>query len=118
MSTMSCTTLSITEEQKADVIQAIMDYPEVHFAAIEQEETKLFLILMVADATSAERAMQLGDDFVRLMKSVGLGKPPGEKIGPGLFDYVIRIYIAYDRPHLFGVKSKRNDVIEWQHFIR
>ena len=69
---------------------SIKAYPEVRDAAVSQKGDQLSLVLIVGFATNTQRAKTLGENFVRLTKSLGPDRSPGKEIGKGIFDYVIR----------------------------
>ena len=87
----------ITELGKTTAINEIKAYPEVVDAAIAQDGYDLSLAIIVPKGTSEVRAKELGDAFVRLVKTFGLldsGKSepaPGKEIGKGIFNYLITV---------------------------
>ena len=113
--TTSDTTLipKLTEEQKSFAIQAIEDYPEVLDAAVVQEAKQLSLVIFVDYATSKERAKQLGDSFVRLVKTYGPEPAPSKIVGEGTFDYLVGVYYPNEELVVQGAKVSFSEHITW-----
>ena len=88
---------ALTSEQKNVAIQVIKEYPEVRDAAISQEGKELSLVVVVDYSTSTTKAKNLGDNFVRLVKTYGPEKSPGKEIGEGMFDYLIGVYYPNEK---------------------
>jgi len=103
----------LTQQQKTFAIQTIMDYPEVRDADIIQEGKVLSLAIIVGYATSEERARQLGDNFVRLVKTFGPDSSPGKIIGQGTYDYLIAVATPDQRIIVQGAKVNSSDHITW-----
>lgn len=103
----------LTDEQKNLAIQGIKEYPEVRDAAVYQEGKELSLIVIVDYATSEARAKDLGDSFVRMVKTFGPEPAPGKEIGEGMFDY--KIGVAYPNEEIVAVGAKVSfaDHITW-----
>lgn len=111
----------LTESGKEMAISAITDYSEVLDAAVRQEGLQLSLALIVLSGTSEQRAKELGDNFVRLIKSLGfIGTPTGEqppqpekRIGKGPFTYLIGVYRPDESRIVTGAKVAGADHITW-----
>ena len=104
---------SLTSEQKNLAIQVIKEYPEVRDAAVGQDGKELSLVVIVDYATSIERVKNLGDNFVRLVKTYGPEPSPGKEIGKGLFDYLIGVYYPNEKLAAMGAKASFSDHISW-----
>ncbi len=103
------------EELGQVIIEGIKGYPEVRDAAISQDEHTLSLVLVVAQATSQSRAQQLGDNFVRMTKTLLQdGEAPGQQIGRGEYDYLIGVYRPNEERIALGAKSRVADRISWR----
>jgi len=106
-------TPQLTEEQKGLAISSIESYPEVQDAAIQQDGTQLSLAIIVGYATNEETAKDLGDSFVRLVKTFGPEEDPQKEIGPGLYDYLIGVYYPNKVQVAFGAKCSGCRKITW-----
>ncbi len=104
---------TLSADVKAAVVSSIKAYPEVRDAAITQKEDQLSLVLIVRSATNTQRAKELGENFVRLTKSLGPDKSPGKEIGKGTYDYVIGVYYPNEKQVALGAKSRGAERISW-----
>ena len=64
-------------------------------------------------ATSVDYARQLGDHFVRMLKSFSDDDPPGKTIGSGKYDYLIGVYYPNEKAITQGAKARFADRITW-----
>ena len=111
----------LTDRGKEMAISMITEYSEVLDAAVGQEGLQLSLALIVRSGTPKERAKELGDNFVRLVKALGFsGTPtgeepplPGERIGKGPFTYLISVYRPDKSRIVTGAKVAGADHITW-----
>lgn len=103
----------LTQQQKTLAIQAIKDHPSVRDAAVGQKGKQLSLAIIVDYATSKERAKELGDAFVRLVKTFGPEPDPGKMIGKGTFDYLITVATPDQRVIVQGAKVSFSEYISW-----
>ena len=92
---------------------SVKAYPEVRDAAVSQKGDQLSLVLIVGFATNTQRAKTLGENFVRLTKSLGPDRSPGKEIGKGIFDYVIGVYYPDESQVVLGAKSRAAERISW-----
>ena len=74
--------------------------------ALTQKGCKLSLVLIVNPSITKARAKEMGDNFVRMVKSFGAGPSPTKIIGRGIYDYMIGVYSPYDKsnPIVLGAK--------------
>jgi hypothetical protein len=103
----------LTDEQKELAISSIEGYSEVQDAAINQDGKQLSLAIIVGYATNEETAKDLGDSFVRLVKSFGPEDTPEKEIGPGLYDYLIGVYYPDKSQVALGAKCSSCRKITW-----
>ena len=83
---------SLTGQQKTAAINQITALDEVVDALIEQPNKKtLSLAVTVNFGTSRDRARDVGESFVRMVKSLGPDNAPGQQIGSGIYDYEITV---------------------------
>ena len=94
-------------------MSSIKAYPEVRDAAVSQKGDQLSLVLVVRFATNTQRAKTLGENFVRLTKSLGPDSSPGKEIGKGTYDYVIGVYYPNERQVALGAKARTAERISW-----
>lgn len=73
----------LSESTKSLAITQIEWEPDVIESAINQAGRDLSLVIVVAPGTSETRAQQLGDNFTRLVKTLGPESNPGREIGEG-----------------------------------
>ena len=104
---------ALTASFKSSAISSIMGYPEVMDAAITQRGDQLSLVLIVFSGTSSQRAKALGDNFVRVVKSLSPDASPGRDIGKGIYDYVIGVYYPNEKRVAQGAKSRTSSRISW-----
>lgn len=103
----------LTDEQKDLAIMGIKGYDEVQDAAIVQDGEKLSLALIVGYATNEETAKDLGDSFVRMVKSSSGDTPPGKEIGPGIYTYLIGVFYPDKSEVISGAKCGMCKSIYW-----
>lgn len=109
----------LTELGKSIAINEIKVRPEVLDAAIVQKRDDLSLAIIVPKGTSETRAKELGEAFVRLVKTFGLldsGKSepaPGKEIGNGIFDYLITVASQDQTIIIQGAKVSGATHISW-----
>ena len=101
-----------------DVIEmavlGIEQYDDVLEASIAQDGEDLSLAIKVPYAMSAERARQLGDNFVRMVKTISKdGEAPGTAIGRGEYDYLITVFMPNGSPIAQGAKVGSSPRITW-----
>ena len=97
----------------ATIIATMKQNPGVLDAAISQQGERVSLVLIVHPITNESRARQLGDNFVRLCKSLSDDEPPGRSIGRGKYDYLIGVYYPNEKKVALGAKSSVSDRISW-----
>jgi hypothetical protein len=95
------------------ITSGISGYPEVLDATIRQDDDKLSLVLIVGYQTSEARAMELGDNFVRMAKSILNDSPPDKRIGRGKYNYLIGVYYSDEKLVAMGAKVSGADRLSW-----
>ena len=103
----------LTSSMKDIAVASIQAYPQVRDAAISQDGKTLSLVIVVASATSPQRAQELGDNFVRMVKSQSQDTPPGKEIGTGIYDYLVGVYYPNEKLVAQGAKSRVAKRISW-----
>ena len=83
--------LDITDVQQSQSIREITDYGEVADATLSQSGVSVTLDLVVLSTVSEERAKELGDQFVRVVKRRGPDHRPVNQLGTGTLDYAITV---------------------------
>ena len=104
---------NLTASMKDTAIVSIQAYPEVKDAAISQDRNSISLVIVVAAATSPERAQELGENFVRMVKTFSPDTAPGNEIGIGVYDYLIGVYYPNEHQVALGAKSRGAKRISW-----
>ena len=90
-----------------------MSDPFVLDAAITQDGNTLNLVLIVAGLTTYNKAVELGEKFVRMAKSLSPDDGPGKEIGRGKYHYLIGVYYANEDQVALGAKSGGATRIRW-----
>ncbi len=75
---------TLSADVKAAVVSSIKGYPLVRDAAVSQKGDQLSLVLIVGFATNTQHAKELGENFVRMTKSLSPDSSPGREIGTGI----------------------------------
>ena len=104
---------TLTEAQKDMAVSQIREYTEVLDAAIAQEGKRLSLALVVSHGITESRAKELGDSFVRLVKTFGPGPAPSKEIGKGTFDFLITVVYPDETIIVQGAKAATSEHITW-----
>ena len=105
--------LTISANTKSSIVTTIKGYAGVRDAAVTQEGDDVNLVLVVDYAISAQQARSLGDNFVRLTKSLGPDAAPGAAIGPGELNYLVGVYFPNEDRVALGAKAKHTSAISW-----
>ena len=95
------------------MIASIEDYPRVREAAVGQDGKQLSLVIIVDYATDPDYAQELGDNFVRMTKSLLRDGGVGQRIGSGKYDYLIGVYYPNEQKVALGAKVRSADRISW-----
>ena len=103
----------LSEDARWMATDTISQYDEVIDAAISQEGAKLSLALIVRNGTPERRAKELGDNFVRLVKTYSPDDTPGKEIGQGLYDYVVGVRSIDGDDIAMGAKVATSPRITW-----
>ncbi len=86
---------------------------EVIDSAIRRQGQQVSLVLIVRSATNTARARQLGENFLRMYKSLSDDNPPGQSIGRGKYDYIVGVYYPNKKPVATGAKASIADRMSW-----
>ena len=103
----------IDEQVQQLALSVIKGYSEVVDAAISQDGRKLSLAIVVRSATSKARAKELGDNFVRSVKSFSPDAPPSKDIGTGMYDYLVTVVYPDEAIVAQGAKASNSARITW-----
>lgn len=107
-------TVPIGQARAKDLaIQSIKQQPLVLDAAISQDGNTFSLVLVVNRATNQTGARQLGDNFVRMLKTFSDDDNPGREIGRGKYDYLIGVYYSDRTQVALGAKAAGATRIRW-----
>ena len=105
---------ALTSQQQTTAVNQITALDEVLDALIQQPRKKTIdLVVFVNFGTSKERARDVGDSFVRMVKSLGPDSAPGQQIGFGIYDYEITILHPDRTTVVRGSKEKGAALINW-----
>ena len=103
----------LTASARQTAIGAISQYPEILDVGLSQDGEVLSLVLVVNGSISESRARELGDNFVRLVKTFSSDSSPGIEIGLGSFDYLVGVYTPTETEIALGAKSRNATRITW-----
>ena len=103
----------LSDDLAAAITSGISGYPEVLEAAVVQDGDLLNLVLIVGYQTNEARARQLGDNFVRLAKSLLGDGGVGTRIGRGEYDYLVGVYYRNEELVAMGAKVGGADRLSW-----
>ncbi len=109
----SAVNTQISADLKAMIVAQVTGYPEALDAAITQQDEDISIVLVVAGWTSESKARELGDNAVRMTKSLSPDSSPGESIGQGRYNYLVSVYDPGERLIAQGAKAKGADRITW-----
>lgn len=98
---------------EAMAVETIMTETQVLDAAVSQDGNQLSLVLIVPFSINSQRAQTLGENFVRLVKTLSPDDAPGSQIGEGIYDYVIGVYYPNEKPVARGAKSRIARDVSW-----
>lgn len=104
---------TLQAEAKQLAIMTIEQEVEVIEAAIGQSGKDLSLALVVMPGTDRPRAQNLGDNFVRLVKTFGPEDPPSKEIGRGTFHYLITVATPDEKIIAQGAKVSFSPRLTW-----
>ncbi len=104
---------TLTVRQKQLAIGTMMRKRLVNEVSISQDGQRLSLGLVVRVDTTEDIAQELGDNFVRLVKTFGPEALPGREIGVGIFDYEIAVAYADGTRIAKGAKESTGISIAW-----
>lgn len=82
-------------------------------AAISRDGKKLMLALVVRSGISEGRTRQLGDNFVRLVKTLEPDDSPAREIGRGRYDYLVGVRSIDGSGIAMGAKVATSPRITW-----
>ena len=103
----------VTQEQIYLATTSIKGYSMVRDAAVTQKGRQVSLTVVVGAATSEQHAREIGDNFVRMVKSFSDDTRPSKEIGPGLYDYLIGVYYPGQQQVVMGAKARNARNIRW-----
>ena len=91
-----------------------MDQDGVQDASITQRLDVFSLALIVGYATNKQHAKNLGDNFVRMVKTFSADDSPSKAIGEGKYDYIVGVYKPNEETIVIGKKQKASKSIAWK----
>ena len=105
------------EDAKKLAIETIIaQHQVVTDAGIEQDGHDLKLVVLVIRGTLESAAREIGENFVRLVRSLGPGKSLSKKmgeVGQTLYDYRLAVCASADLCFAQGVKNSSSTNIYW-----
>lgn len=104
---------AISGDERQMAVDTIELEADVIDAAVSQSGRKLTLALVVRSGMSEGRARQLGDSFVRLVKTFGPDDSPSSEIGRGRYDYLVGVQTIDGARIATGAKDATSPRIAW-----
>ncbi len=104
----------LKEKEKLLSIKLIKQQDKVKDAGISQDNGIINLTLIIDYGTSLERARELGDSFVRLVKIHSMDVNPEEEIGKGIYKYIIVVVYPNKDEATGGIKELSSEFIMWK----
>ncbi len=104
----------IKEEEKLKVINIIKKEENVIDAVITQKGSKIELVLIVKNKTSKQRAKEISESFIRLVKTFSKDINPKKKLGKGIYNYFVRANNLNKEIIIAGIKENSAEFITWQ----
>ena len=104
----------ISDDVKTLIIAAIKENPLVLDVAVEQYDKDINLVLVVSSITSEAGAKELGDNFVRITKTLSPDTPPTRSVGTGIYSYLVGVYYPDETEVVLGAKVQSSDRISWK----
>ena len=101
------------EEWKAIAIEEIGYWDHVRDADVELDGRTFYLYIVVEYATSVEWAKEVGEAFVRLVKTFGPDADPGLEVGKGEYDYLVDVSYPNGKGVALGAKIDFARRITW-----
>lgn len=94
---------------------SLIDEKLVNDASAQVKDDTIYLVLMVNAATNIETAKRLGDNFLRLTKSLCKdGEAPSKRIGKSNYNYQIGVFASGSESEIArGAKIDVSPVISW-----
>ena len=105
--------LDISDVQKGQALREIKDYGDVLDATLSQSGLSVTLDLVVNSSLTEERAKELGEQFVRIVKRRGPDHRPVNQIGTGSLDYSIAVSNAEQESVARGDKVRAASKVIW-----
>lgn len=106
--------LDISDVQKGQALREIKDYGDVVDATLSQSGLSVTLNLVVASTVSGDRAKELGEQFVRIVKRRGPDHRPVNQIGTGSLDYSIAVSNPDEDSIAKGDKARNASKVIWE----
>lgn len=104
----------LKEKEKLLAIKLIKQKDKVKDAGISQNNGIINLTLIIDYGTSKKRAKELGDGFIRMVKTHSLDVNPEEKIGRGVYTYIIVVVYPNKEEVVNGIKELSSESITWK----
>ena len=99
------------DDRKNLVYSIVNEQHLVRDSHIGQDGCGLYLAIIIGHAANEDYAREVGDNMVRLTKSLGPG--PARDIGKGIYDYTIGVYRPDKTRIAIGAKNRSAKRILW-----
>ena len=104
---------TLAADTKAMVVSGIEGNPAVLDATVSQKGADISLVLIVVPGTSESEAKRLGENAVRMTKSLSQDSSPGKSVGKGIYNYLVGVYYPNKRMVAQGAKVTFADRVTW-----
>ena len=106
--------LLLSNVEREQALAQMQGHPTVLAATIEQRGRTVALALVVPPSTPVETARELGDDFLRMVRTLVPATPvPGGDIRPGDYDYIIGVRTPTETELAVGGRPTTSPRITW-----
>lgn len=103
----------IGEDVKSLVINSIKGYDRIIDVSIYQRGNKVMIILIADYGTSEQYARRMGGNLVRMLKSFSPDTSPNNRIGPGIYEYHVKVTMPSQTMLAEGVKFDIGHNLKW-----
>ncbi|MCH8823491.1 MAG: hypothetical protein IH984_08300 [Planctomycetes bacterium] len=104
----------ISDEIKQIIVDHfVLNFTDVRDVFIGQEHDDIKIAIIVSPGTTRIRAKEIGENAVRLIKSLSDDDSPGKLIGQGIYDYRIAVGTSDENIMIQGAKNASAISISW-----
>lgn len=91
----------------------VLNFTDVRDVFIGQEHDDIKIAIIVRSGTTRQRAKEIGENAVRMTKTLSDDESPGKLIGKGIYDYRIAVGTSAENIMVQGAKNAGAINISW-----